>query len=99
MSVLMTMRLPADAQKLKDYAASNRGLMHRIVDHAQSHGCLHHRFYAHDGEVLVVDEWETAGGFQAFFDSNEDVPLLMEATGAGEPEITFWEPVESGDDF
>jgi heme-degrading monooxygenase HmoA len=100
MSVLMTLRIKADGQKLKDFAARERGIMHRIVDHAKSHGCQHHQFYAGDGEILVVDEWESAGGFQAFFDSNKDVPRLMQESGAeGEPEIAFWEPLEIGDEF
>jgi len=31
---------------------------------------LHHRFVSGDGELMVIDEWETAKQFQSFFDGN-----------------------------
>jgi hypothetical protein len=48
----------------------------------------------------VVDEWPDAESFQAFFASEqENIGPLMAQVATGEPEITFWRKLETGDDF
>ena len=100
MSVIMTLRTSADPQAVEDWAAANQGTMHEVVAIAHQHGVIGHRFYgSDDGQVLVVDEWPDAASFQAFFAAAESlIGPMMAAVGAGEPEITFWRKLETGDD-
>ena len=48
---------------------------------AQTVGAIHHRFGIGDGFVLVVDEWESAEQFEAFF-SNPDLQAFIGEIGA-----------------
>ena len=96
MSVFITLRVPADADKL------NKGLESRwpaIMERAKQHGCLHHRFLANDnGEILVLDEWETEDGFQRFFAASDDIREMMGEIGVtSEPELTIWRPLDTPD--
>ena len=100
MSVYMSLRVKADADKLERYAQENGDLMHRITDNAKSHGCIHHTFAAENGDVVVMDEWESRDAFEKFFDGNEDVAKIMQDVGAqSEPEIHFYRPLDTGDQF
>lgn len=99
MSVLMILRVPGDPAKLEEFAGSNSELMQKIVAHARARGALHHGFFGGENEVLVVDKWETEDGFREFFDSEEDVPKIMQQVATGEPEISFYRPLDTGDDF
>jgi heme-degrading monooxygenase HmoA len=100
MSVLVTVRIKADPARLEEFAAANGEMIKAISEDGRSKGAIHHRFYGGDGEVLVVDEWDSAESFQAFFGGQADIPKVMEGAGAeGEPEITFRRPLETGDDF
>jgi hypothetical protein len=50
---------------------------------------------------MAVDEWPDAESFQAFFGSvGDDVGFLLGEVGVtGEPEITVWRKLETGDDY
>ena len=49
---------------------------------------------------MVIDEWESQEGFQAFFEHDEDIPKLMQEAGVtSEPEISFYKPLDTGDEF
>jgi heme-degrading monooxygenase HmoA len=96
----MMLRIPADPAKLEAYTQENPEQVIAITDHAKQHGVLHHRFLAGDGEVVVLDEWETKEGFLAFFESDEEIPKLMQAVGAGQPAApVFFESLETPDEF
>lgn len=100
MSVYVSLRVKGDAAQLEDYAKEHLDQLQRITAHARSHGCIHHTFAQHDGDVVVMDEWESEDGFREFFESDQDVPQVMQAAGmAGEPEITFYRPLRLGDEF
>jgi heme-degrading monooxygenase HmoA len=100
MSVYMSLRVKADAGKLEEYAREHLDQLQRITEHARSHGCIHHTFAQVDGDIVAMDEWETEDGFREFFNSDEDIPQVMQAVGAsGEPEVTFYRPMRLGDDF
>jgi hypothetical protein len=48
---------------------------------------------------MVVDEWPSAESFQQFYAAEEAaIGPLMAELGAGQPEITFWRKLETGDD-
>jgi heme-degrading monooxygenase HmoA len=100
MSVVMILRTAADPAKLEEYAQANEDQLKRITDDAKSRGAIHHAFFAAgDNQVVVIDEWETAEAFQEFFSSNEDVPQVMQALGAGEPQIEFLRQLDTRDEF
>ena len=102
MAVLVTLRVKANADVIEQRAGANPAGMQEILDKAIPHGLISHRFYANDaGEVLVVDEWETAEGFQTFFKEAESLigPMMAEAGVTTEPEVTFWRKLDSHDDY
>jgi|SRR5947209_17646160 len=100
MSVLMTMRVPGDTEKFRQFVENNADEMRKIGEDARSKGCLAHQFGIGDGYVLVIDEWESPEAFQSFFEGNTDVENVMRESGAqGQPEISFVEAVDSADRF
>jgi len=98
-SVIMTLRFAANPDKLEQLAAEQSEVIQGISERAQAAGVIAHRFYGSDGQVMVVDEWPDAESFQRFYAAEEAVigPLMAELE-AGEPEITFWRKLETGDD-
>jgi heme-degrading monooxygenase HmoA len=99
MSVLMVMHVPGDPAKLEEYAKANSETLEKIAADSREHGAIHHRFFGGDGEVVVVDEWESEEGFREFFESNQDIPPIMQEVATGEPQISFYRPLETGEDF
>lgn len=101
MSVIMTLTFRGDAEALEQYAAENAGAMGRIVDHAKEHGLIAHRFYAADGQIMVVDEWPDAESFRTFFAHvAEDLAPMMQAAGVAEqPHPVFWRKLETHDAY
>jgi quinol monooxygenase YgiN len=98
-SVIMTLRVTGDPDKLERLAQENADMIRGISQRAQEAGVIAHRFYGGDGEIMVVDEWPDAESFQRFFAAEQDaIGPMMEQIGAGEPEITFWRKLETGDD-
>lgn len=100
MSVVVIVRVDADASKMREYASQNEDQLTRITERAKEKGALHHAFFGAGNQVVVIDEWETAEGFQEFFASDEEIPQVMQGVGAaGEPTTEFLEPLELGDEF
>jgi heme-degrading monooxygenase HmoA len=100
MSVYMSLRVKADADRLAKAAAENQEMLQAIAARARDKGCIHHRFARQDGDVLVIDEWDSEDSFWSFFKADPDVPKLMQAAGAeGEPQVMFFEPLSLGDEF
>jgi quinol monooxygenase YgiN len=99
-SVYVSLRVHADSDKLERYAQDNQDKMQAITDRAKGLGCIHHRFAAQDGDVIVMDEWESEDAFHTFFDGADDVREVMEQMGVqSEPQITVLRPLQTGDDF
>ena len=99
MSVIMTLRVSGDPDKLERLAAENPGTISGIAERAKGHGLIAHRFYGSEGQIMVVDEWPDAASFQAFFAAEEaTIGPMMEQVATSEPEITFWHKLETGDD-
>ena len=97
MSVTVTIRFPvSDVAKaiagLHDHAA----LLEELSESTKGKGMLHHRFVAGDGELMVIDEWESAGQFQSFFESNPQIPEVMTEIGmTAPPAVTVWASVDA----
>ena len=100
MSVYMSLRVKADADKLEQYARENPDVLPGITAQAKELGCIHHTFAAENGDVVVMDEWESREAFEKFFNGNEDVEKVMRDMGVqSQPEIHFYRPLETGDQF
>jgi hypothetical protein len=99
MTVLMTLRVAADAQKLTAYARSHQDELLAIIEKAKGHGVISHKFYGSADEVLVVDEWPDEASFQAFFGESPEIQnILVGADARGEPVVTFWTKLDTGDE-
>ena len=99
MAILMTLKVPADSDKLLQYSKDNPDVLPNIVERAKTHGVISHRFYASGGDLLVVDEWPDEASFQAFFEASPEIQDVMAAAGASaQPEITFWTKLDTGDE-
>ena len=56
MSVIMTLRVKGDPEKLEQLADADRGRIRAISDRAKEAGMIAHRFYGSEGQIMVVDE-------------------------------------------
>ena len=95
MSVLMTLRVSGDPKAIEETAPE---VLKTVIDRAKTHGVISHRFYGTDKEVLVVDEWPDEASFHSFFESSPEIKDMMERAGAGQPDITFWQHLDTDDD-
>jgi len=102
MSVLMTLYVKGDPKRLEQYASEHRDKMAEIADRGKAAGAISHRFYGSDddGSILVIDEWDSPESFQRFFESDTDIPQLMQEVGVtSEPRVTFHRKLETHDEF
>jgi quinol monooxygenase YgiN len=100
MSVIMTFRIPGDPDKLERLAGENADTLRGIAERAKEHGIIAHRFYGAEGQIMVIDEWPDPESFQRFFESQRGaIEPMMQQVATGEPEITFWRKLETGDEI
>ena len=97
----MVMRINASPDDFERVAQDNADSMRDISERSKERGAIHHAFYAGDGEMLVVDEWDSPESFQKFFEEEQpNIAPLMQAAGAeSEPQISFYRKVDSTDVF
>ena len=71
MSVVIVARFSVpDVAGAIEALATHAPLLEEITEDAKGLGCLHHRFLAGDGDLIVLDEWGTADQFENFFEAN-----------------------------
>ena len=103
MSVIMTMWVKGDPEKLETFAAEKRDQIAAIAEAAKGHGCIAHRFYGHTegGQMMVIDEWPDAESFNRFFEAEQErIGPVMEAAGVTmEPQVDFWRKLETHDEI
>ena len=100
MSVLVVGKFLGDTAVFRQALESRADEFAAIAERAKTAGAIHHRFGIGDGFVLVVDEWETADQFNAFFSDPELQQFIGEIGAAGgPPEMIFSEAVSSPDQF
>jgi hypothetical protein len=101
MSVIVLIHIPVrDMAKVKQTIVSRSALMEEIAREAKELGALHHRFLESNGELIVVDEWESAEGFHRFFDANPKIEQINREAGvSGLPRILILSPVEAAGSF
>jgi quinol monooxygenase YgiN len=99
-SVIMTLRVSGDPDKMEQFAQANPDAIRGISERAQAASAIAHRFYGSEGQIMVVDEWPDPESFHRFFEAEAAaIGPMMEQVGAGEPEITSWRKLETGDDL
>src|SRR5262249_29809577 len=95
----MTLRVPGDPDKFKQLTAEMGEDFRAIAERAKAHGVIAHRFYASDDQIMAIDEWPDPASFQAFYEQEAGtIGPMMAQVATGEPEITFWRKLETGDD-
>src|SRR5262249_20992080 len=90
-SVLVIMTVAGDTAAFEAYMAENKDLVEELTERAKAQGCVAHRFGIADGEVVVVDEWDTAEHFHAFISAPELQAAMRDMGAQGEPRISFAE--------
>jgi len=101
MSALITVKMKGDVAKFRQALRDRAGEFEKVAERGREAGALHHRFGAGDGYVLIVDEWEHAEQFQAFFGDPELQAFVGSVGGdhSAPPEITVTEAISSPDEF
>jgi len=96
MSVVVTIHIPvSDVAKAIEGLHENAEFLGEITASTKDSGMLHHRFVSGDGELVAIDEWETAEQFQSFFDGNPKVAEVMATIGmTGAPEISVFGSID-----
>jgi hypothetical protein len=100
MSILVVGKFHGDTATFRQSLVERAGEYEKFMQMSQAGGAIHHRFGIGDGVVVLVDEWETAEQFEAFF-SNPDLQAFIATIGAdpGPPELTITEAVASPDQY
>jgi heme-degrading monooxygenase HmoA len=101
MSVFMMLQVEGDPARIGE-VMQDRARWEAINARAKENGAIHHRFLASDdgGTIAVLDEWESAEGFQRFFGSSPEIPQMMAEAGVtSEPRVRIWHPVDTPDAF
>jgi quinol monooxygenase YgiN len=101
MSVIVIGRFQVpDVARAKQVLAANAALLEEITEDAKGLGARHHQFLEGNGELVILDEWESAEGFQRFFESNTKIPRITQEAGAqGPPKVEVLSPVEAAGTF
>jgi len=97
MSVTVIGHFPvANVEKAIAGLQANAALLEEITEDTKAGGLMHHTFVAGDGDLVVIDEWETAEPFQSFFEGNAKVAKITELVGVtGPPAIAIYNEVEA----
>ena len=100
MSVLVIGKFQGDTAVFRQALVDRADEVAAIGARARTAGAIHHRFGIGDGFVMVIDEWEAAEQFNAFFSDPELQQFIGEIGAAGgPPEMSFCEAVSSSDQF
>ena len=81
MSVLVTIKMIVDVDTFRRALSERSGEFVKNSERGRESGAVHHQFGVGDGYVLVVDEWESAEKFQAFFSDPELQKFIGEVGG------------------
>ena len=101
MSVYVSVRVKADRAKFEELATGEwKDRIMAVAQRGKSMGAIHHRFAAANGDIVVMDEWESREQFERFFNETPEIGEFMQAAGIqSQPEISFYEPLATGDEF
>ncbi len=91
MSVMVITKFDAPASTMDELAkGKHRETLEHVSQEGKSKGAIHHEFAEDaDGNLLVVDEWESEDAFHAFFDDNTEIREMMADAGVTSPPETI----------
>jgi heme-degrading monooxygenase HmoA len=100
MSVTILGHLKGYPEKIKQTFAKHASEMEQVTKTAVSKGAITHRFLQGDGEIVILDEWDSAEHFQEFFSSQPVIAQMMQEAGvAGPPDVKVYESLKTVGDF
>jgi heme-degrading monooxygenase HmoA len=100
MSVVVMGHVKGDPEKIKQVFANHKDDMAAITKIGQTMGAISHKFVQGDGEVVILDEWDSAEHFQEFFSSQPMIAQMMQEAGVtGPPEVQVYEVLQTPGDF
>ena len=80
--------------------AENGELLEEITVDAKKQGAIHHGFAAGEGQMVVIDEWDTAEHFNGFFGCHSGVAKVTNDRGVqGPPTVQVFEKGETRGTF
>jgi hypothetical protein len=97
MSVVVVIHFPvADVARAIEGLHDSAEFLEEISTSTKDAGLLQHRFVSGEGELVVIDEWDTAEQFESFFDGNPKVAQVMTSIGmTGAPEISVFGSIDA----
>jgi hypothetical protein len=91
MSVMVVGKFKTDPARMASVFRDRKTDVLAVSNDAKSQGALHHHFAMGNGQVMVIDEWESAESFQQFFKTQPKISELMREAGVEEePEFAFY---------
>jgi hypothetical protein len=99
MSVIVTVKISGDTDVFTKSLEERADLFREVAERGRKAGAVHHQFGVGDGFILVVDEWDSADAFNAFF-SDPELMGFIGSVGADPnvaPEITTVNAIDSPD--
>ena len=92
MSVMVVGKFKTDPARMSSVFRDRKDDVLAVSNDAKSQGALHHHFAMGDGQVMVIDEWQSAEAFQQFFTNHAKIPELMREAGVEEePEFSIYQ--------
>lgn len=97
MSVVITIHFPvSDVAKAIEGLRENAEFLEEISVSTKDAGLIHHQFVSGAGELMVIDEWETAEQFHNFFEGNPKIAHVMTSIGmTGTPEVSVFTSIDA----
>ena len=102
MSVIVMTKFPGRASDMEAIVDRHSETLQRISQRGRDQGCVHHMFVEDtDGNVLIIDEWDSRESFDTFFAAQQgDIqPLAAEAGVTGPPTSTTYRIIDTADRF
>jgi hypothetical protein len=95
-SAIVIVRFPvSDVAKAIDGLRAHAALLEEMTKANKNAGNLGHRVATGDGELVVVDEWETVEQFQGFYANNANIEHITAELGVtGPPAILVLSSVD-----
>jgi quinol monooxygenase YgiN len=101
-TVIVMTKYPGKATNLEALLDEHGQTLQELSQRARNQGCMHHMFVEDtDGDVLVIDEWDSRESFDAFIAAQQDDIQPIAAAGGvtGPPTATTYRIIDTPDRF
>jgi hypothetical protein len=100
MSVIVLAKFRGDPDKFESVIRSRPAMFEALAAEAKRNGALHHRIAARDGEVIAIDEWQTADAYNVIYPDKPSVIEFLQDAGLEEPpEVDYYFPITVPGEF